>query len=123
MKVILSIFLVILFHLDKSEGLTADSGSECDADAECIPSGDCQYLTDQKEILKKLTDRDQKVTLINKLKAGICNKKDRGFCCPIEKLEPFEPEYKDCGLPQVTVSNVKFVFLLNKSIKHVFCRL
>ena len=123
MKVILSIFLVILFHLDISEGLTADSGSECDADAECIPSGDCQYLTDQKEILKKLTDRDQKVTLINKLKAGICNKKERGFCCPIEKVEPFEPEYKDCGAPQVTVSNVSVVFIIKTINCGVFFRL
>ena len=109
METIVLILLVCSFFPDDINGITEDVGHECDSDSECLPSNDCQYLQDQKAMIKELTDRDQKIKLIKKLKEGICNQKERAFCCPKEKEEPFEAEFENCGTPQVVVSNVNIL--------------
>ena len=106
MKTILSILIVTLILPGDTEGLTEDAGSECDSDSECILSKDCQYLTDEQKRIGKITDRTEKISLLNRLKEGICNKKQKGFCCPKPKDVPLEPEFRNCGLPQVVASNV-----------------
>ena len=116
MKTILSILIVTLFFASNTEGLTEDAGNECDSDSECIPSKDCQYLTDEQKRIGKITDRTEKINLVNKLKEGICNKKLRGFCCPKPKDVPFEPEFRNCGLPQVVASNVSVFPLIHFEI-------
>merc|ERR1712012_356674 len=106
MNTILSILIVTLIFASNTEGLTEDTGSECDSNSECILSKDCQYLTDEQKRIGKVTDETEKINLLNKLREGICNKKLRGFCCPKPKDVPFEPEFRNCGLPQVVASNI-----------------
>ena len=116
MNTILSILIVTLIFASNTEGLTEDAGSECDSDSECILSKDCQYLADEQKRIGKITDRTEKINLVNKLKEGICNKKLRGFCCPKPKDVPFEPEFRNCGLPQVVASNVSVFPLIHFEI-------
>ena len=113
MNSILSIMIVTLFFPGDTESLTEDAGSECDSDSECILSKDCQYFKDEQNKLGKVTDETEKTNLISKLREGICNKKQKGFCCPKPKNLPFEPEFRNCGLPQVVASNVSLFPLIH----------
>ena len=113
MNTILSILIINLIFASNTKGLTEDAGSQCDSDSECIFSKDCQYFTDEQNKLGKITDRTEKINLVNKLREGICNKKQRGFCCQKPKDVPFEPEFKHCGLPQVVASNVSVFPLMH----------
>ena len=72
MNTILSILIVTLIFASNTEGLTEDAGSECDSDSECILSKDCQYFKDEQNKLGKVTDRTEKINLVNKLREGIC---------------------------------------------------
>ena len=116
MNPILSILIVILYFPGDTDCLIEDAGSECDSDSECILAKDCQYFTDEQEKIGKFTDRTEKINLVNKLREGICNKKQRGFCCPKPEDVPYGPEFKDCGIPQVVTSHVRVSLLLHFDI-------
>ena len=85
---------------DESMRLTEDVGWECDSDSECLPSIDCQYFQEQQKLLKSLTDRTARINMIQDLRKYICNKKERGFCCPIAEDEPVAYEFENCGISQ-----------------------
>ena len=82
--------------------ITEDPVRECDSDYECLPSTDCQYYQEQTSLIKSLTNRTLRSKLIKKWKKLICNKNQRGICCP----KTFDPE--ECGKPQLPPSNVRF---------------
>ena len=98
-------FLLFIFP-DASQSLTEDEGSECDSNSECLLSTECQYYQGQQDILKNLTSRASKTKLILKLRKLICNKNQRGICCP-----KYIPESElECGKPQLAASSVSFSF-------------
>ena len=80
---------------DGATSITEDIGRECDSDSECLPSRECQYYQEQLVYLKTLTDRSLRSKVIKKLRELICNKKQRGICCPRANNS------EDCGKPQI----------------------
>ena len=106
MMMIVTICFILLIFPDASQSLTEDEGSECDSNSECLPSTECQYYQGQQDILKNLTSRASKTKLILKLRKLICNKNQRGICCP-----KYIPESElECGKPQLAASSVSFSF-------------
>ena len=99
MKAILIIFIGTLIQSDDAR-LTEDVGQECQSDFECLPSTNCQYYQEQQVLLKSLTDRTARMNMIQDLRKQICNKKERGFCCPKTENESDELEFEDCGMSQ-----------------------
>ena len=97
MRKIVPVCAVILIFTDNITSLTEDIGRKCDSDFECLPSKDCQWYQDQQDLLKSLTDKTSRSRLIRKLRKLICNRKERGICCPLPQ---------ECGRSQTAASNV-----------------
>ena len=113
MKILNCFYIFILFSVAVTKSITEDDGSECDSDSECLPSTNCQYYQEQQALLKTLTDKTLRAKLIQKLRKLICNKKERGICCP--KSEDVRDE--KCGYPQIDSSNVSFLPYQDSNLK------
>ena len=104
-----SVCVVILLIIPKGfKSLTPDLGSECDSNSECLLSKDCQYYQDQQDILKSLSSKTARQNLILKLRKLICNKQQRGICCPKPYPVLFSSNSLECGKPQLSNGNVSF---------------
>jgi len=102
-----SVCVVILLIIPKGfKSLTPDLGSECDSNSECLLSKDCQYYQDQQDILKSLSSKTARQNLILKLRKLICNKQQRGICCPKPYPVLFSSNSQECGKPQLSNGNV-----------------
>ena len=78
--------------IETSQGMT------CPNDMECAARHSCPHWAEKDITLSKLENNsDEKRNLIEEYKSAICNKREKGLCCPIESpLDLVEATDKPC---------------------------
>jgi len=109
MKTWVYVCVAILSFPDCTKSLREDVGSECNSDSECLSSKDCEYYQDQLVKAKTLAGTSRN-NLIQKLRKLICNRNQRGICCPKSTTSENNPriasDSTECGKPQIQPHNV-----------------
>jgi len=96
------LFGVILSqHISLNHGLDlieATRGLACPKNARCATKNSCPLWSERDAKLNQLPNNsDERRALIEEYKSEICNKADRGLCCPVEsQLDLVEESDKSC---------------------------
>eukprot|EP00091_Calanus_sinicus_P024229 TRINITY_DN8576_c1_g1_i1.p1 TRINITY_DN8576_c1_g1~~TRINITY_DN8576_c1_g1_i1.p1 ORF type:complete len:130 (+),score=8.51 TRINITY_DN8576_c1_g1_i1:68-457(+) len=93
------ILLFYMLQMCRAQGLeilTSSIGSACAENSQCATLSSCPYWI-EKDVKLKNSNSFEKRELIKEYRSAICNKKEKGLCCPIESpLDLVEATDKSC---------------------------
>ena len=95
----LLIFFLKVCQAQRLDIVTPSTGSACAENRQCATLGSCPYWIEKDKRLNQLPQNsDEKRKLIKEFKSAICNKQERGLCCPIESpLDLVEATDQSCS--------------------------
>ena len=78
--------------------VTSSTGLSCTENRQCATRGSCPYWIEKDVKLKQLPKNSyEQRELIKEYRSAICNKQEKGLCCPIESpLDLVEATDKPC---------------------------